>query len=139
VSLRLDDELSQLERRMLDAHLVRCAECDAYAADLIAFTYELRSAPREALERPAVIRHRPRHRHRIALARLQGAVAAAAVVIVTIGLAAQLTSSGRGDATLSNFNGTVTRFPTQAELDRELAILERLPARRTSSIGSAVL
>jgi len=135
VSLRLDDELSQLERRMLDAHLMCCAECDAYAADLIAFTRELRSAPLETVERPAVIRHRAR----IPVARLKGAVAAAAVVIVTIGLSAQLTSSGRGDAALSNFNGTVTRFPTQAELDRELAILERLPARRTSSIGIAVL
>ncbi len=120
---------------MLDAHLVRCAGCDAYAADLIAFTHELRSAPLETLERPAVIRH-PR---RIAMARFSGAVAAAAAVIAAIGLTGQLTSSGRSDARLSNFNGTVTRFPTQAELDRELAILERLPARRTSSIGSAVL
>jgi hypothetical protein len=120
---------------MLDAHLVRCAECDAYAADLIAFTHGLRSAPLETLERSMGIPHR----RRFALARLQGAVAAAAVAIVAIGLAAQLTSSGQSDTRLPNLNAKVTRFPTQAELDRELAILEMLPARRTSSIGSAVL
>jgi predicted anti-sigma-YlaC factor YlaD len=134
VSLQLDDELSELERRMLSAHLERCPACSAYAADLTAFTHELRSAPLELLERPIVVR-RPR---RLALARLQVGVAAA-LAIATVGLATQIIQSGRGDTSLSRPTGTVTRFPTRAELDRELAILESLPTRATVSPRSSLL
>ena len=59
VSLRLDGELSQLELRMLDAHLARCAECREYDADVTRITTELRAAPLERMEIPVVIR-RPR-------------------------------------------------------------------------------
>jgi predicted anti-sigma-YlaC factor YlaD len=135
VSLRLDDELSQLEGRMVDAHLVRCANCRAYAADLTMFTDEMRSAPLETLERPVVVERR----RRLALARVQGGVAAA-IAIVAIGVTGQqIASSGKSDAHLPTSAGTITRFPTQAELDRELAILEKLPTRRTASMGSTTL
>ena len=135
VSLQLDGELSQLERRMLDAHLGRCAVCRGYAADLAAFTNELRSAPLETLEHPVIIR-RPR---RLALARMQAGVAAV-IAVAAIGVATQVTQSGRGDATLSRFDRTVTRFPTRAEVDRELAILEGLPTRTGSvPMGSTLL
>jgi len=131
VSLQLDDELSQLERRMLDAHLQRCAECRAYAADLTTFTHQLRSAPLEPLRRPVVVA-RPR---RLAFARLQAGVAAA-IAIVAVGVASQTSQWGQSDTTPSSFEGTVAQFPTRTELDRELAIFESLPARRTVSLGS---
>lgn len=123
VSLQLDDELSQLERRMLEAHLERCPQCSAYAADVTAFTHQLRWAPLETLERPVVVR-RPR---RLALARLQVG-AAAVLAVATVGVAAQVTQSGQRDTSLSS-RGAVTQFPTRAELDKELAILESIPAR----------
>ena len=138
VSLRLDDELSQLEGRMLDVHLGRCAQCRAYAADVTTFTRDLRAAPLEILARPAFV-----ERGRRGLSsgcKVESPLAAAAVVaIVAIGVAAQVASSGQSDTPLPNVQGTVTRFPTQAELDRELAILESLPVRRTASIGSQPL
>ena len=134
VSLRLDDELSQLELRMLDAHLERCAHCSAYAADVTEFTLELRSAPLETLDRPIAVK-RPR---RLALARLQVGVAAM-LAIATVGVAAQVTQSGQRDTSLSGTS--VTRFPTRAEFDRELAILESqsLPARTTVPLSAILL
>jgi predicted anti-sigma-YlaC factor YlaD len=134
VSLRLDDELSQLERRMVDTHLGRCATCRDYAADLTMFTYEVRSAPLEELQRPVVVERRRRQ----AFARLQSGVAAA-VAIVAIGVTAQLASSDRSEAPVPISEGTITEFPTQAELDRELAIFEALPTRHTASMGSKPL
>ena len=58
ISLELDGELSQLERRMLAAHLDRCAECDAYQADVATFTHSLRTAPAERPQRPFVLPRR---------------------------------------------------------------------------------
>lgn len=133
VSLRLDGELSQLETRMLEVHLGRCASCSGYAADVERFTAELRSAPLEPLVRPAFVE---RGRRRLAHARLQGGAVAAALAIVAIGVA-QLTSE-QSDTQLQRFEA-VTQFPTQAELDRELAIFESLSTRRTAPARSSPL
>jgi hypothetical protein len=45
VSLRLDDQLSELESALLDAHLAGCAACRSFAADATVTTAELRAAP----------------------------------------------------------------------------------------------
>ena len=58
VSLRLDAELSQLELRMLEAHLGRCADCREFEAAVAEFTTELRAAPLEPLARAVVIPRR---------------------------------------------------------------------------------
>jgi anti-sigma factor RsiW len=52
VSLRLDGELSQLERALLERHLDRCSACAVFADDASALTRELRAAPPVRLERP---------------------------------------------------------------------------------------
>lgn len=108
VSLELDDMLSQLERSQLDAHLIRCPDCRAYAADVVAFTTELRAAPLEQLG-CAVVVHRPR---RSSFARLQVGVAAA-VAIAVLGYALQLDFPGVERS--STVVQTPTRFPTLAE------------------------
>ena len=108
VSLELDDELSQLERRMVDAHLVRCPNCRAYDADVAAFTTKLRSAPLEQIEHPIVL-HRPR---RVALARVQVGLAAA-LAIALLGSVLQLGFPGAERS--STLVQTPTRFPTSAE------------------------
>jgi predicted anti-sigma-YlaC factor YlaD len=45
LSLRLDAELSQLERTLLDSHLSRCADCAAAGDRLEAVTATIRSTP----------------------------------------------------------------------------------------------
>lgn len=126
VSLQLDDELSQLERRMLASHLARCAVCEAYAAEVTTFTEALRSAPPVVLERPVVVQ-RPR---RLTGVRLQAGVAAA-LAFAALGLGSQLATSGPGGDLSA---ASVTRFPTQAELQREIAIIEHLHNRASRNL-----
>jgi len=122
VSLLLDDELSQLERRMLDSHLRRCAECAAYADDVTTFTDQIRYAPLEVL----VVQRR----RRLPAIRVQAGVAAA-LAFAALGLGSQLATGPTSE--LSAF-GTITRYPTQAELQREVAILQHLPLRGSRNV-----
>jgi anti-sigma factor RsiW len=59
-SLRLDGELSELESRLLDAHLARCAGCRTCAAELDAVAVSLRSAPAQRLVSGVSVRRAPR-------------------------------------------------------------------------------
>jgi predicted anti-sigma-YlaC factor YlaD len=131
VSLRLDGELSELEQRMLDSHLTRCQQCRAYSTNVVEFTSALREAPAVPLLRPVIVSRA----RRISIARLQFGVAAA-LALAALGLGTQLSSSRSG----TEFSGAITRYPTQSELDRELAILGNLPNRdRPVSAGALVL
>ncbi len=127
VSLLLDDELSQLERRMLGAHLRRCADCAAYADDVTTFTDQIRYAPMENMSRQIVVQRR---RRIPAAMRLQAGVAAA-LAFAALGLGSQLASGPSSE--LSGFR-PVTKYPTQAQLQREIAILEYLPLRGSRSV-----
>jgi hypothetical protein len=60
VSLRLDDQLSELEEALLDAHLRGCSSCRSFADDSAVTTRELRAAPLEA--HAAVAPRLPRRR-----------------------------------------------------------------------------
>jgi hypothetical protein len=59
-SLRLDGELSLLEREMLGRHLRRCAACTEYARTLDSFTELLRSTPLEEFRLPSLRLTSPR-------------------------------------------------------------------------------
>ena len=119
VSLQLDDELSQLERRMLAAHLERCADCRSYMEDVNAFTAALREAPLESLERPLVLRRA----RRPSIARLQIGVAAGLAVAI-LGAASQFAVSETQSPSLSRFEDTQNLSPPGAVLEREQAILQ---------------
>lgn len=110
ISLRLDGELSQLESRMVDAHVMRCPECRSFEAGAIAVTEHLRAAPFEPLVRPVVVR-RPA---RTWVARAQVGMAAA-LALVFFGAAAQLAE--RPDE--SGF-GQPERYATTTQLEREV-------------------
>ncbi len=132
VSLQLDDELSQLERRMVSAHLERCHDCSLYAEEVEEFTLALRAAPMVSLDR-AIVVTRPR---RLSILRMQAGVAAV-LAVVAVGLASQVTPSSSSDATESEWSVTVTRFPTAVETQRELEMLARLPNRAAKSVTAS--
>jgi len=130
VSLRLDSETSQLEQRMLEAHLGHCDDCRVYADDLDVFTSMLRSAPLEPLERPIVV---PRTRR--AAVGLSHLGVAAAVAIVAIGSMLQLGLPGAEPSARQP-----TKFPTLADgaSEMQLAHTDRLAFSRHRS-GSTVV
>jgi hypothetical protein len=78
VSLRLDDQLSDFEEVILEAHLARCPDCRAFAGATISLTQTLRATP---LEQPAFT-FEPPHRTRGRTVALRAVSAAAAVAVV---------------------------------------------------------
>jgi predicted anti-sigma-YlaC factor YlaD len=87
-SLRLDGELSELERALLDAHTRNCAACAEYVADVGALTVAIRSAELERLPRPIVLPLR--RSYAWATRALQAGAATAAVLAITAGLSLQI-------------------------------------------------
>ena len=91
VSLRVDDELSELETALLEAHLLRCAGCRQFACETAAFTIALRSQP---LETPQTI-VMPLRRRRARVRTFE--VAAAAAVVAAVGVASLAGSLGTSE------------------------------------------
>src|SRR5829696_2558912 len=91
ISLELDGELSQLERAMVGAHVLRCARCHAFQRSVRSFTRELRAAP-QLLPSAGLLVRRPR---RIpVVARYQASVAAA-MALAIVGVASQMAAPER--------------------------------------------
>ncbi len=128
VSLRLDGELSQLESRMVDAHLARCSDCREFELTVCAITEDLRTAPLEPVSRPVVVR---RLRRAAPLARTQIGIAAALAVVV-LGGVTQL-----GTQRQEVGFGTPQRFDTSAQLEREVKQIIR-NGRAFSRHGAAI-
>jgi predicted anti-sigma-YlaC factor YlaD len=89
-SLRLDAELSELESRLLDAHLERCAECREYEFTVASLTHELRAAALVQLDLPITLPRRGRISHR---GLRSAAAAAASVAAVTLAAIFALTGT----------------------------------------------
>jgi anti-sigma factor RsiW len=110
--LRLDGELSELEGALLDAHLVRCAGCQAVVEGFGASTAALRSAPLERIAPVAV--DLPR-----SPSRLLATVAVAAVLV--LGVIAGGFVSGqvtRGAAPAPHVVAVVATFETPDQIRR---------------------
>jgi predicted anti-sigma-YlaC factor YlaD len=130
VSLRLDAELSQLEDRMLEAHLLRCADCREFETEVAEFTTELREAPFEPFTRPVVV---PRRRGFSVIGAQVGVAAVMALAIA--GVASRMAfdelrpTSGPSSAT------SRTLFETSWQPERELADLANAPETTDRSPG----
>lgn len=117
-SLRLDNELSELEGALLDAHLARCAGCRELAGGFGASTALLRSAPLERVTPVAVdLPRSPR--------RLLASIAVAAVLVLGVvagglvrGEASHGTSAPRAVAVVASFE-----TPDQLRTLRRSALL----------------
>jgi anti-sigma factor RsiW len=79
-----DGELSQFERRILEVHLARCADCASHASQLAAIVAVVRDTPSESMRSPVEVVGRPRlgwgHVKRFAI----GSGAAAAVAVIAV-------------------------------------------------------
>jgi anti-sigma factor RsiW len=110
--LRLDDELSELEGALLDAHLARCAGCQALVEGFGAATTALRSAVLERIAPVAVdLPRSPR--------RLRATVAVVAVLV--LGVTAGGFVSGqisRGAAPAPRVVAVIASFETPDQIRR---------------------
>ena len=78
VSLRLDDQLSELESALLDAHLAGCPSCRSFACESTLTTDELRAAPLTA-HAPVLVSARRRRPAPLMVAFTAAVITAAAV------------------------------------------------------------
>jgi predicted anti-sigma-YlaC factor YlaD len=123
-SASLDGELSELDDARLQAHLVGCASCSAFAATSQAASRLVRESPLEQPSFAIVVPGR-----RLAVARKLQVAAAAAALAVTIGLSVAVSTIGGPSAGRSSNRSAQSaqlRFP-----DQELRMLERTSQARS--------
>jgi predicted anti-sigma-YlaC factor YlaD len=136
-SRRLDGELSELEATGLDAHLRRCPDCRAFAAETSAITDRLRRAPLESP--PAHVFERVRRRP-ASTARLQAAAAVLAVVAAGSSFVLGRVV-GRSESTPRLTIATPANLGSAQQDEIEQYLLALLPHHgqsRTPTIGTAV-
>jgi predicted anti-sigma-YlaC factor YlaD len=117
-ALAPDGELSELERKLLDAHLQRCSPCAHFALDVAAIAAELRAAAPQPLPRPLSV---PIWRRRPVYARVRAVGAAAAVAAMALGIASRGPITPRDDAVGLP---QVTNFANKAP-EREVELITR--------------
>lgn len=100
VSLKLDDQLSELEAMIMTSHLARCPACLSFADELERTTAALREADLVAPEYRFELPHRPA---RFGINRVGTTVAAALLVVAALGGAAGLGSGP--SSSLSDWQG----------------------------------
>jgi anti-sigma factor RsiW len=125
-SLRLDGELSELERALLDAHARRCGACAQYVEEIGAITASLRSAEREELPRPVSLPLR--RSFAWATRALQAGAATAAVLAITAGLSLQV---GRSSSSHASVPGRLPANAIQSGPNTESDQLIRAPKLAT--------
>jgi predicted anti-sigma-YlaC factor YlaD len=84
VSLRLDEEISEFEEALLEAHLRRCAACREFEASVRGAVVTLRAQPLERIDHPVVVFGRRRLPVRRSAIASVAAVAAAVVGVTTV-------------------------------------------------------
>ncbi|MGL6280460.1 MAG: zf-HC2 domain-containing protein [Gaiella sp.] len=123
-SLRLDGELSSLERRMLDRHLGRCGDCRAFAASLTGVTELMRATEPEALARPVDVAPFRRSRQ-IRVTRVAMRSAAAAAMVVCAVAAGALLPFGGTDKRAAPTPGLLLVVAEDTEMPNEGEILRQ--------------
>jgi predicted anti-sigma-YlaC factor YlaD len=132
VSLRLDDELSQLEERMLTAHLLRCSDCQGFEQSVRKFTQDLRAAPLERPRQPILVRRA----RRISVTAAQIS-AAATLAVAVLGVLSQVGLPNTQDP--ASRSTTANLFKTSWQPERELAQIDAdLPGTNRPGPNAAI-
>ena len=133
VSVQLDGELSQLEQRMVAAHLERCDDCAAFEASVRSFTEELRAAPREAPRRPIVVRRT----RRVSFSALQVG-AAATVAVAVLGVVSQLGATQQNVPDVDRQVARANLFNTSWQPELEMAQIDPVGWVRVTDLPGPV-
>lgn len=114
VSLRVDDELSELEGALLDAHLSHCADCREFAAGSDASTAAIRAA--SYVRHAPVVLDLPRSPRRVVLG--AGIAALVAAAAVTGGLVRSSVSTNSTSPSAAHAVAVVASVETPDQLRR---------------------
>jgi predicted anti-sigma-YlaC factor YlaD len=115
----LDGELSQLERRIVVAHLDRCADCREFERTVRDFTMKMREAPLESLRVPVVIARQARR----AVFSAANVGVAAMLVVAVLGVVAQLGPTGQSQDSATRFT-MANLFTAGWNPEREIAEID---------------
>ena len=121
VSLRLDDEISELEDARLEAHLHRCGACREYEATVRGAVLAMRARPLERMNEPIVVAGRRRPMLRPAAVARVAAVVAAVVGVTTV----LSTQAAKGPAPHGSSSIPVASVPDDQDL-KQLRTLRML-------------
>jgi predicted anti-sigma-YlaC factor YlaD len=136
MSLREDEELSELETALLEHHLARCPECSREQADLRAFTEMLRTDRPQLPNRPIVVVG-GRRRSRARAARRASAAAAVIAGLAAVFVSVSVLDSGREP---SGGGGASFSFPSQQQrLDFVRSEVLRIEPRTPVEFNSRAL
>jgi len=126
-ALAPDGELSEIEQKLLDAHLMRCQDCADFATSAAGVAEALRRERLVPLSYPVTLAFR----RSAAFGRIRAAGAAAAVALMAIGIASRgpLPAEERQSSPLR-----VTNFSNNAEL--EVAQILRAEKRSNGALRS---
>jgi anti-sigma factor RsiW len=130
-SLRLDDELSEFEQALLQAHLARCEPCRSFADELEATTNHMRATPLERLEQPVTLPSR----RRLLARRPVEVAAAAALMLTTLGVAGALRTVETSNPSLSFGAPGVSNTLESREFSDIRREMLRRPVRHVSPGG----
>jgi hypothetical protein len=114
VSLRVDDELSELEAALLDAHLARCGDCCEFALGAEASAAAIRSA--SYIRHAPLVLDLPRAPRRFVAA--AGIAAVIAVAAIAGGLVGSATSRGPSSSSPVHAAAVVASFDSPDQLRR---------------------
>jgi predicted anti-sigma-YlaC factor YlaD len=130
-SLRVDDELSELEGALLDAHLARCADCREFEAAANGSAALLRQAPLEAVT-PVLL---PRKTGASRRGALLGSLGAAALVgaAVVAGLVQGIGAPGSQPVVRAVSVVSSVETPDQLRRLRRTSLLNERPLPRNIS------
>jgi predicted anti-sigma-YlaC factor YlaD len=137
ISLLLDGEVSELDRRLVSAHLARCAECRAFEQPVRAFTEELRAAPLELPSLPVVVVRPVRTGQRVL--RRTAELSAAATVLIAVGVVTQLGAAPSSEVRNGRLTTAGLFKPTAWQPEVELAQLDPAVRDRRPATGPAPL
>jgi predicted anti-sigma-YlaC factor YlaD len=126
VSAQLDDELTELELDRLEAHLLVCPDCSAWAEEVLCATQWLREEP---LEEPAIGFALPRRRRTRATAPVALVAAAAASLVAVLGTFQSLTLGSSQPARSDNVSPQVSVAPAVLGLEVARLGVDSLPPR----------
>jgi predicted anti-sigma-YlaC factor YlaD len=124
ISLRLDEEISELEGALLEAHLRRCSACREFEQSVRGAVLALRARPLERIDHPVIVAGRRRANFRPGAVTKVAAVAAAVVGVTTV-LTTQATKGPTSH----------TPAPTPVAVAPEDTDLEQLRALRVLQLG----